>query len=95
MYVGNAAGLLLRHSGGAPILPYCRDSGGFGPAWEHSLFEDNAEFAYGFFHAQDAIRKELLLRLESLKDAGVAADAITTIWTAGTTARSPGPYPTP
>ena len=36
---------------------------GQGPAWDNSLFEDNAEFAYGFFHAQDSIRKELLLPL--------------------------------
>ena len=33
-------------------------------------FEDNAEFAYGFYLAQDAIRKELLIRLENLKNAG-------------------------
>ena len=76
MYVGNAAGCSSAYSGGAPILPYCRDQRGFGPAWEHSLFEDNAEFAYGFFHAQDAIRKELLIWLESLRDAGVAVDAV-------------------
>lgn len=76
MYIGNAAGCSSAYSGGAPILPYCKDSRGFGPAWEHSLFEDNAEFAYGFFHAQDAIRKEILLRLESLREAGVAVDAI-------------------
>ena len=77
MYAGNAAGCSSAISGGAPILPYCRDIQGHGPAWEHSLFEDNAEFAYGFFHAQDAIRKELLIRLESMKEAGVAVDAIT------------------
>lgn len=76
MYIGNAAGCSSAYSGGAPILPYCKDNRGFGPAWEHSLFEDNAEFAYGFFHAQDAIRKEILLRLESLREAGVAVDAI-------------------
>ena len=76
MYIGNAAGCSSAYSGGAPILPYCKDDRGFGPAWEHSLFEDNAEFAYGFFHAQDAIRKEILLRLESLRAAGVAVDAI-------------------
>lgn len=76
MYIGNAAGCSSAYSGGAPILPYCKDGRGFGPAWEHSLFEDNAEFAYGFFHAQDAIRKEILLRLESLREAGVAVDAI-------------------
>ena len=76
MYIGNAAGCSSAISGGAPILPYCKDCNGNGPAWEHSLFEDNAEFAYGFFHAQDAIRKELLIRMESLKSAGIAVEAI-------------------
>ena len=76
MYVGNAAGCSSAISGGAPILPYCKDCQGHGPAWEHSLFEDNAEFAYGFFHAQDSIRKELLLRLEKLQAEGVAPEAI-------------------
>ena len=76
MYVGNAAGCSSAISGGAPILPYCKDCQGHGPAWEHSLFEDNAEFAYGFFHAQDAIRKELLIRLDAIKSAGIAAEAV-------------------
>nr|WP_326171589.1 pyruvate:ferredoxin (flavodoxin) oxidoreductase [uncultured Oscillibacter sp.] len=76
MYIGNAAGCSSAYSGGAPILPYCRDSRGFGPAWEHSLFEDNAEFAYGFFHAQDTLRKELLVRLEALRDEGTATEAV-------------------
>ncbi|MDR3767240.1 MAG: pyruvate:ferredoxin (flavodoxin) oxidoreductase [Butyricicoccus sp.] len=76
MYIGNAAGCSSAYSGGAPILPYCKDNRGFGPAWEHSLFEDNAEFAFGFYHAQDAIRKEILIRLEALEQAGVAVDAI-------------------
>ncbi len=40
--------LLLRHQRRRAILPYCKDCQGHGPAWEHSLFEDNAEFAYGF-----------------------------------------------
>ena len=76
MYVGNAAGCSSAISGGAPILPYCKDTQGRGPAWEHSLFEDNAEFAYGFFHAQDAIRKELLVCLERMKENGVAEEAV-------------------
>ena len=76
MYIGNAAGCSSAYSGGAPILPYCKDNRGFGPAWEHSLFEDNAEFAFGFYHAQDAIRKEIIVRLEALKEAGVAVEAI-------------------
>ena len=36
----------------------------------------NAEFAYGFFHAQDIIRKELMVHLEKLQSQGVAVDAI-------------------
>ncbi len=76
MYAGNAAGCSSAISGGAPILPYCKDCQGRGPAWEHSLFEDNAEFAYGFFHAQDSIRRELLIRLEAVKAEGIAVDAI-------------------
>ena len=76
MYVGNAAGCSSAISGGAPILPYCKDCHGHGPAWEHSLFEDNAEFAYGFFHAQDSIRKELLIRLDAIKAAGIATEAV-------------------
>ena len=74
--MGNAAGCSSAISGGAPILPYCKDCQGHGPAWEHSLFEDNAEFAYGLFHAQDAIRRELLHRLEKLQGEGVASEAI-------------------
>ncbi len=76
MYIGNAAGCSSAYSGGAPILPYCKDDQGRGPAWEHSLFEDNAEFAFGFYHAQDAIRKELLVCLERMKEVGVAAEAV-------------------
>ena len=76
LYAGNAAGCSSAISGGAPILPYCKDSRGWGPAWEHSLFEDNAEFAYGYFHAQDAIRKELLNRLADIRETGVAEPEI-------------------
>lgn len=75
LYIGNAAGCSSAYSGGAPILPYCRDEKGFGPAWEHSLFEDNAEFAYGFFHAQEVLRNELIEHIEAVRDAGIAKDA--------------------
>lgn len=75
LYIGNAAGCSSAYSGGAPILPYCRDEKGFGPAWEHSLFEDNAEFAYGFFHAQEVLRNELIEHIKALRDAGIAKDA--------------------
>lgn len=58
------------------MTPYCKDERGFGPCWEQSLFEDNAEFAYGYFHAQDAIQKEIIIRLNSLKEQGVCVAEI-------------------
>ena len=78
MYIGNASGCSSAYGGSLPTTPYCKDDRGFGPCWEQSLFEDNAEFAYGFLHAQDAIQKEVLIHLHALKDAGIAVEAIDT-----------------
>jgi len=76
MYVANASGCSSAYGGAMPMTPYSCDQRGFGPSWEQSLFEDNAEFAYGFLHAHDAIHKEQLIRLETLREQGVAVDQI-------------------
>ena len=76
MYVANAAGCSSAYGAAMPITPYCCDQQGHGPAWQLSLFEDNAEFAYGFFHAQDTIRKEIITRLHALKEQKVQVEAI-------------------
>jgi len=47
-YIGNATGCSSIYGGNLPTTPYCADSDGRGPTWCNSLFEDNAEFAYGF-----------------------------------------------
>jgi pyruvate-ferredoxin/flavodoxin oxidoreductase len=47
MYVANATGCTSIWSGSAPSTPYTVGKDGRGPAWENSLFEDNAEFGYG------------------------------------------------
>ena len=55
------------------------------------MFEDNAEFAYGLFHAQDVIRKELLLRLTKMQGKNIASEAITNYlayWNNGEKSRS-------
>lgn len=95
MYITNASGCSSAYGGSTPSSPYCTDCNGHGPAWEHSLFEDNAEFAYGFFHAQDSIRKELLLRLEKCRVRAWPPRPSARIWIAGTTTKSPGPSPVP
>ncbi len=74
MYIANASGCTAAHGGCLPSTPYCKDERGFGAPWEQSLFEDTAEFAYGFLEAHDTVNSELVTAVKTLKDAGVAAD---------------------
>jgi len=74
MYIANASGCSSAYGGPLPATPYCKDERGFGPSWEQSLFEDNAEFGFGFLNAHEVINKEILLRIQTLMDAGVAKD---------------------
>lgn len=47
MYLANATGCSSIWGGSAPSTPYTMNKEGKGPAWENSLFEDNAEFGFG------------------------------------------------
>ena len=47
LLIGNATGCSSIYGGNLPTTPYCQRSDGRGPAWANSLFEDNAEFAFG------------------------------------------------
>ena len=46
--IANATGCSSIYGGYMPTTPYTKDENGRGPAWNNSLFEDNAEFGYGF-----------------------------------------------
>jgi pyruvate-ferredoxin/flavodoxin oxidoreductase len=46
--IGNATGCSSIYGGNLPTTPYCTDDNGRGPTWNNSLFEDNAEFSFGF-----------------------------------------------
>ena len=63
MYIANATGCSSIWGGSAPATPYTVNKQGHGPAWQNSLFEDNAEFGLGMTLAQNAIRG----RLEQLR----------------------------
>lgn len=66
--VANATGCSSIYGGNLPTTPWCVDKDGRGPAWSNSLFEDNAEFGFGFRLAidqQNSIAKELLKKLSS------------------------------
>ena len=75
MYATNASGCSSAYGGSTPSSPYCTDKKGFGPAWAMSLFEDNAEYAYGYLLGQDAVRRELITHVTALAEAGIASDA--------------------
>ena len=47
LMVGNATGCSSIYGGNLPTTPYCVRDDGRGPTWSNSLFEDNAEFAFG------------------------------------------------
>ena len=48
LYIANATGCSSIYGGNLPTTPYCVNEHGRGPAWANSLFEDNAEFGFGF-----------------------------------------------
>ena len=48
MMIANATGCSSIYGGSAPTCPYTTNEEGCGPAWANSLFEDNAEFGYGY-----------------------------------------------
>ena len=45
--IANATGCSSIYGGNLPTTPYAKREDGCGPTWNNSLFEDNAEIAYG------------------------------------------------
>ncbi|HHQ14639.1 MAG TPA: pyruvate:ferredoxin (flavodoxin) oxidoreductase, partial [Chromatiales bacterium] len=53
MIIANATGCSSIYGGNLPTAPYTCNAEGRGPAWNNSLFEDNAEFGLGIRAAID------------------------------------------
>ncbi|MBM2815431.1 MAG: pyruvate-ferredoxin/flavodoxin oxidoreductase [Ignavibacteria bacterium] len=51
--IANATGCSSIYGANLPTTPFCTDDEGRGPAWNNSLFEDNAEFGMGYRLAID------------------------------------------
>ncbi len=63
LLIANATGCSSIYGGNLPTTPYTTNSEGRGPAWSNSLFEDNAEFGFGFrlaLESQQALARHLL-----------------------------------
>ncbi|TDO91285.1 pyruvate-ferredoxin/flavodoxin oxidoreductase [Halanaerobium saccharolyticum] len=59
MLIANATGCSSIWGGSAPVSVYSTNPEGHGPAWANSLFEDNAEYGYGMFLANQQIRAKI------------------------------------
>ena len=79
MVIANATGCSSIYGGNLPTTPYTKNNENRGPAWNNSLFEDNAEFGLGFRLSIDKQKEfacELVKKLESLIGPQLATDII-------------------
>ncbi|MBN3897446.1 MAG: pyruvate:ferredoxin (flavodoxin) oxidoreductase [Nostoc sp. NOS(2021)] len=66
--IANATGCSSIYGGNLPTTPWTTNAQGRGPAWSNNLFEDNAEFGFGFrlsLDKQAEFAAELLQQLSS------------------------------
>ena len=69
MLIANATGCSSIYGGNLPTTPYTTNPEGRGPAWNNSLFEDNAEFGLGMRVAIDKQAEHATELLRALSDA--------------------------
>jgi len=81
MMVANATGCSSIYGGSAPSTPYCKHKdSGHGPAWANSLFEDNAEYGFGFAEGVQAQRERIEEIMQTAMNNG-ASDAEKEVFT--------------
>ena len=76
MYIANATGCSSIWGNSSPSTPYTVNAKGQGPAWSNSLFEDNAEFGYGMYLAQQALRDGLKAKVEAVAASEAASEEV-------------------
>jgi pyruvate-ferredoxin/flavodoxin oxidoreductase len=67
--IANATGCSSIYGGNLPTTPWAVDENGRGPTWSNSLFEDNAEFGFGFrltIDKQTEFARELVEKVRSV-----------------------------
>ncbi len=76
MMIANATGCSSIYGASFPASPYCTNAKGHGPAWQNSLFEDNAEFGLGMKIGSDRARQTVANLMEQAIGCGKASDEI-------------------
>jgi pyruvate-ferredoxin/flavodoxin oxidoreductase len=75
----NATGCSSIYGGNLPTTPWSQNAEGKGPAWSNSLFEDNAEFGYGYRLTTDqhvAMARRLITELKPSLDEKLVDDIL-------------------
>lgn len=75
MMIANTTGCTSIWGAAAPSMPYTTNEKGQGPAWQNSLFENNAEFGYGMKLADDQMKDKLYDLFEEIEKGDFDADA--------------------
>ncbi len=77
MFISNATGCSSIWGNPAATSPFCTDANGHGPAWNNSLFEDNAEHGLGLELGYKAVQGKLVAQTEELMVSDCATDELT------------------
>ena len=77
MFISNATGCSSIWGNPAATCPYTTNAEGHGPAWNNSLFEDNAEHGFGMEVGYEAERDRVVAMTEALLESG-ASDELKT-----------------
>ncbi len=78
--IANATGCSSIYGGNLPTTPWTKNDAGRGPAWSNSLFEDNAEFGFGYrlsMDKQTEFAAELLQQLSHKLDDSLVESILT------------------
>jgi len=79
LLIGNATGCTSIYGGNLPTTPYAKRKDGRGPAWSNSLFEDNAEFAFGMRLSVDKFNAFALELLNKVAQSSCCGEKIKTL----------------
>ena len=80
MMIANATGCSSIYSAAFPSSPFCKNAEGHGPAWQNSLFEDNAEFGLGMHLGSDRVRETVARLMREGLDCNCCSAEIKTLF---------------
>ena len=80
MMIANATGCSSIYGASFPASPYCTNAQGHGPAWQNSLFEDNAEFGLGMKLGSDRARETVARLMTAGLECTKCSDAMKALY---------------